>query len=346
MNHPMFPRILASFAPALLLAFGMLTAVGSAWADNSSNTSISVASDPLQVSVSRPGGPTFSVQYTVTVTNNSSNNNYTYDFLGTTSVTGASAVATFSGSSGVPCTVKSTTQVTCSKLSVNKGTSKSFAVVFTSPPAGSNLRFTVVATSNATKGEGYADTQLVSYEQTTTGFYTFVPKEGGTFYTGANGNGGTGSPGGIATSADPWTTTVVVPPINFTTTARAVEAALPASCSSLYGTGGCFGTTLTIPSAAGAFQSLLIYLRIDRTKLTDGGNIANAVIRYTKDVAPLPETYVDVLDCSVTGGPTSGHPCIQARKAYDTSNLPAPDFEWYGDWEFQIRAVDNGRYIN
>jgi len=244
MNNPIGPSFTERLTQAVFLAFGMLIGTSPAWAGNSGTaTSITVVSAPLQVSVSSLGGPTFYVQYNVTVTNNSSNNNFSYDFLGTTAVTDSigtplAATATYYGSSGVPCIAISKTQVTCSKLTVNKGTSKSFAVIFSSPvppplvliPDGSNLRFTVVATSNASKGQGYADTALINfpYEQSTVGFYTFVPKEGGVFFTGVNGNGGTGSPGGIATLTDPWTTTVVVPPINFTTTARAAEDTRPA----------------------------------------------------------------------------------------------------------------------
>jgi hypothetical protein len=145
----------------------------------------------------------------------------------------------------------------------------------------------------------------------------------------------------VATTSDPWTTTLVVPPINFTTTARATELQNGelGSCSAVYTAGGCFSTDLDIPSAPGAFASLTIYLRVDRTKINLlGTSIANAVIRYSKDG----NSFVDLANCTATNVATPGNPCILARKAYDFTS----PIDWQYDWEFKIQAVDNGRYVN
>ncbi len=340
----MFPRMLL----AATLSAGAAAAMA---APSGSSTSIAVTSDPTSVSVSRVDGPTFFVKYTVTVTNNSSNNNLTYDFKGTTKVTSGNSVvnntyAQFVSSAGVPCAVPDPavpTVVTCSKLSVNKGTSKSFTLTYKTPLSGDKLRLTIESTSNAIKGSGFAETALITvpYSQSIVGFNTYVPPEGGTFFTGVNGFL-EGSPGSPATTNDPWTTTIVIPPIGFATTATVAEqqnGEVTGCSGTFYVSGGCFDTNLTIPSAPGAIQIMSVYLRIDRTKINLlGNNINSAVIKYSKDGA----SYSIVPDCSATVVPTSGQPCIQARRAYG-SDVPA---EWVYDWEFLIYAVDNGRYIN
>jgi hypothetical protein len=343
-------RVLPKFSPAVFAALLFASGAG-AMAAPGSSTSVVVTSDPTAVSVTRVDGPSFYVKYTVKVTNNSSNNNLTYDFKGTTKVTTGNTVvnntyAQFVGSTGVPCVVPNPatpTVVTCSKLSVDKNTSKTFTLTYKTPVSGDKLRLTVESTSNAIKGSGFAETTLITipYDQTIVGFTTYVPPEGGTFHTGANGNW-SGSPGAPAIPGDPWTTTIVIPPIGFSTTATVAEkqnGEVTGCSGTFYVSGGCFDTNLTIPSAPGAIQIMSVYLRVDRTKINLlGTSIDDAVIKYSKDGV----TFSAVPDCSATVVPTSGQPCIQARTAYG-SDVPT---DWVYDWQFLIFAVDNGRYIN
>jgi hypothetical protein len=342
-------------------AAALFVASGSALAGPPGNdTSIQVLSDPVTVSVSRNGGPTFYVNYTVTVGNNSSNNTQTYDFKATTKITGTDSrgrpvevkdrVATFVGSSGIPCTASSTPEVvTCAKLSIDKDTTKSFTLTYKSPLSaaalenGGKLRLTVESTSKAIKGSGYVDTILVTqpYTDITLGFETFVTEAGGTFYTGFVGNGCGPIPGSWPSATDPFTTTLYVPPINFTTTAKVYETPPSGeSCSELYTADGCFESDLTIPSAPGAFESLKIYLRIGPNKIKPGANIANAVLKYTKEGYPE----IDVQACTAEG-PSTGNPCIRSRRAYGV-NYPTPSSTaaCNGVWEFLVEAVDNGLY--
>lgn len=316
------------------------------------NVTITVVSDPTSVSVSRAGGPSFRVSYQVTVRNNSSRNNYTYDFKGTTAVsgaTGSAAIARFDRSTGLPCTVVSAadkpTVVECSDLKVDKDSSKTFSVTFTTPQAGTKLRFSVKSTSSASRGEGYANTPLITQPAVdiNLGFETFVTEDGGTFYTGSAANACSAAPGSWPSSTDPFTTTLYVPPINFTTTAKVYETPPDGqSCSPLYTADGCFQSDLTIPSAPAAFNNLKIYLRISPTKIVPGSNIANAVLKYLKDQA---HAEIDLQSCSQTGGPTSGNPCIRERKAYTVPPASTPQyFRCVGVWEFLVEAVDNGRF--
>ena len=159
-----------------------------------------------------------------------------------------------------------------------------------------------------------------------------VPRTGGKFFTGDT---------GVATTADPWTTTVVVPSRLTYTTALIEEFVDVNSCSADLLT--CNLSSLTIP---GSFAFLQITLRRDTTTIKPGAKIANATIYYRPTptlVTPEPDS-VPVLDCTVTGGPQLGVPCIESRKAYTKKNAPIPTLEWEGDWEFVIHALDNGQY--
>jgi hypothetical protein len=330
-----------------MAASALLAGVAPAFAHNAT---VKVVSDPLAVSVSRPGVDFF-VAYKVTVKNESSRNDYTYDFIGKTTVTGATgpAIATFvSSSTGTACDVDPAdpTVIRCLNQKINKRSTKAFTVTFKSPSAGTNLRFELRATSSGYNyGTGSANTPLITtpIADINTSFETFVTTAGGTFFTGSTGNGGPNSPGGVATSADPFTTTLIVPPISFTTTAKVFEPPPDGqSCSPWFTADGCFETDLQIPSAPGAFQSLTIYLRIDRTKIVAGSNIANVVLKYAKDPA-FPLNTIDVQSCAQTGGATSGNPCILARNVYGLT-IPARNSSWYLDWELVVQAVDNGRW--
>ncbi len=341
----------ALFLNSALLAFLSLGFGAQAFATyGRDHVSIKVVSDPASVSVSRAGGPSFRVSYEVTVKNNSSRNSYTYDFKGTTAVsgaTGSTAIARFDGSTGLSCAVVSAadkpTVVECDDLKVDKNSSKTFSVTFITPQAGTKLRFTVKSTSTASRGEGYADTPLITQPAVdiNLGFETFVTEEGGLFYTGSSANACSPAPGSWPSSTDPFTTSLYVPPINFTTTATVYEPPPDGqSCSPLYTADGCFQSELTIPSAPGAFNNLKIHFRISPSKIVPGSNIANAVLKYQKD-SGHPE--IDLQSCSQTGGPTSGVPCVRERKAYTFApNTPAPSC--VGIWEFLVDAVDNGSF--
>jgi hypothetical protein len=354
---PITRRALMASASALALLLAPVVARGGP----SDGTSIVVTPDPATASVSRQGGPTFYVSYKVTVGNNSSNNTLTYDFKGSTEVlvlgtngkwTAISNTSEYVGSSGIPCTkvTGSMTEVTCAKLSVDKGTSKSFVLTYKTPLKadalnnGGRLRLTVESTSRAIKGAGSGDAILVTQPITdiNLGFETFVTETGGLFYSGFVGQGCGSIPGSWPSATDPFTTTLFVPPINFTTTAKVYETPPNGqSCSPLYTADGCFQSDLKIPSAPAAFDSLKIYLRIGPNKITPGASIANAVLKYSKD-SSSPE--IDLQSCSQTGGPTSGNPCIASRRAYGT-NYPVPSPSSCGGvWEFLVEAVDNGLY--
>jgi hypothetical protein len=184
---------------------------------------------------------------------------------------------------------------------------------------------------------------------------TFVPAGGATLFTGTG--------GGVATKADPWTTTVTIPTSAPGTPAQILETTSAVTCAPNLLT--CNTSNLTIP---GTFANMVITLRRDVSTIAKHADIASARVQYTNPGHPAGPSFhvqypLEVPSCSDTtyavSLPVSGIPCIASRTAYpskgdddderDKKKRPPPvvtpaGFE--GDWEFVIKAVDNGRYIN
>jgi hypothetical protein len=295
----------------------------------------------------------FRAAYTVSIFN-PSNSSKNFRFVGNVNVpagdTGSAAPTQFV-SSRSDCSLTSTApvQIVCPKIEVAKGRTVVFSFQFRTPTAGksmdllANLFFP--ASNGTLTASGTSSIELVKllYSDYTLGFNTLVPTTGGTFFSG-NASNLAGSPGGVATTGDPFTTTIIVPRIPAPTSATVVELQNGelSGCTGIFINAGCFQSNLTIPSAPGALPGLVIYLRIDRTRhIVDRAvSINSARIGYSKGT----EAPVEVPTCSATVVPAPGKPCIRARKEYPgTADVPV---DWQFDWEFQIDAVDNGRYVN
>jgi len=340
-------RHLAFAGRNALVSFALLSGIGAVYAGNA-DAVMTIASVPTTASISRDAAGSaasadFYASYTVSITN-PSNSSKNFRFIGDVTVAGGSgAVPTNLVSSRADCTLTTANpvRVTCPKLEVAKQTTVRFSLQFRTPTDGTqmellgNLYFPVSSTSLTASTSATTTLVKLNEPEYTLGFNTFVPRTGGTFWTGNNGNLA-GSPGGVATAADPWTTTVVIPAINFTTTASALEEPSGVGCGGYYTSDASFATNLNIP---GAFESLVIYLRIDSTKHNPLWSIWDTSIKYTHDGgSPVP-----VRNCAIpVPDPRPGNPCIEKRTLYGND---AP-VEWRGDWEFKIRALDNGRYIN
>lgn len=237
-------------------------------------------------------------------------------------------------------------QIVCPKLEVAKGKTIVFSFEFRTPTSGASMNLGASLFFPASNGtltaSGTSSIELVKllYVDYTLGFNTFVSKAGGTFHSG-DPSSLAGSPGGVATATDPFTTTIIVPSIPFTTSALVEEKQKGelTGCSTLFVRDGCFSSNVTIPSAPSALKGMVIYLRIDRSKrATTNGTVFDVAIRYSTDG----ESFVTVRDCSATVSASSGQPCIRSRKDYGFGAAE----EWKYDWEFMIEAVDNGRYVN
>jgi hypothetical protein len=331
-------------AIAHLVALTLLPLAGLSLAADP-NVVVSVSAAPPTVTFSRPFAspalPTYAA-YTVTIANNGSNTLNNVVFTGATSVAlvnGPSASAPFFQSNGLACqtTIAGPTSIACPIGQLRAGgDSRTFTVLFSAPVQGTlpvpadavnfTWAFNYAEGPNDNPGASHQDTQVGTTitalgTPTDSEVKSFVPAGGATIFTGLS---------GVATAADPWTTTVAIPSL---AVATVVESVLAQSCSADLLV--CNASELTIP---GSFAQLVITLRRDKTTIKPGAKISNAEINYAQDGV----NFTPVQSCDVTGGPAPGVPCLASRKAYTKKN--APGAEWIGDWEFIIFALDNGQY--
>lgn len=156
---------------------------------------------------------------------------------------------------------------------------------------------------------------------------------------------------GAATCDNPFVTTVNVPAA--ATVSLNVNPSLDTfdttACSSP--SGACqFFSRVRIPQRTfAAANPLRITLRRDRCTIEGRGIIGKALqifeeqVFYRKD---LTNAYNRVYSCHITGGPTTGNPCIRSRGIYTIFNLPnVPDkLKYLGDHFWNIEATENGKY--
>jgi hypothetical protein len=327
-----------------LCAVALLPLAGLALAADP-NVVVSVTAAPPTVTFSRPFAtpalPTYAA-YTVTISNNGANTLNNVVFTGATAVAlvnGPTASAPFFQAVGLACQTTSAgpTSIACPIGQLRSGgDSRSFTVLFSAPVQGNipaapdavnfSWAFNYAEGPNDNPGSAHQDTQFGTAvtslgTPTDSQVKSFVPASGGTIFTGLD---------GVATAADPWTTTVSIPSL---AEATVVESLILQSCSADLLT--CNASELTIP---GTFAQLVITLRRDKTTIRPGAKIGNAEINYAHDGI----NFAPVQSCDVTGGPAPGVPCLASRKAYTKKN--APNADWIGDWEFIIFALDNGQY--
>ncbi len=340
-------------AAAAVLGCSMLLGATAARAEAASAIVVTTAVLATPITYSRPAAtpalPTWAA-WKVTVANNGGNVVNHITFTGATTVLTPGEAAPFLTAEGlngasVSCTTTNPAQtaVSCALGTLrSRGDAVSFVLIFKGPVAvaaplpADRIDFAW----KVTYGEAVNDNTGASRQDTQTGLaapvalgtplatkvQSTVPRTGGTFFTGNT---------GVATATDPWTTTVAVPGRLTYTTALIEEFIDANSCSADLLT--CNLTSLTIP---GSFAFLEITLRRDITTIKPGAKISNAKVYYAADGV----NFVEVPNCADSGGPYTNQPCIAARTAYTKKNAPVPTAPWEGDWEFVIRALDNGQY--
>jgi hypothetical protein len=320
----------------------------------SPNVAISVEALPPVVSYARPQATppliTYAA-YAVKITNNSTNVINSVRFSARASVLTEGETTVFRETIGRTCSGVGSPAVDCPVGQMRgSGDSTSFVLVFDAPVAvasplpGDRIDFAWTVTygegNNDSSGAGHTDTQAgvvatLLGTPTDTEVRGYVPSMGAMLYTGPN---------GVATAADPWTTMVSVPKAG---RAGIVEAQALNSCSSDYLV--CVTSTLDIPGSFAA-PYLVITLRRDASTIKNGAKIANATLSYQPGVYDTAGNFVaegapvDIVSCDLLPGrvPNATHKrCIDYRTAYTKKTAPAPDFE--GDWEFGLRALENGR---
>jgi hypothetical protein len=257
------------------------------------------------------------------------------------------AIAPFMTSSVFPCapTLLDPLTVECTIGEMLPQQSEEFTVTFTAPTSGDhiNLEWRAVfsqgdGNSNGTIGTTNIKLAAIDNRKVVSD----VPV--GTDVTVFTGSG-------VATVKDPWVTEVFIK--GTTVKLRAiVEEFEGVTGQSMLLTKNT--SDLSIPNANG----LTIILRRDASTIAKGAKIANAKVFYTADLGEegscsgSPCIYVppmDVLPCTdTTWGtlPQKGIPCIESRKEYPRKSTGKVSVlaGYEGDWEFVIRAIDNGKY--
>lgn len=153
-----------------------------------------------------------------------------------------------------------------------------------------------------------------------------VQKGGGNLFTGS----------GIASAADPFATSVIVPAGPTFTSAVILESPDAVSCGSNFS--ACFRSDITIPGTFSPY--LTIVLRQDASTILKGTKIESVLIQYSGSSGT-----VLVGDCASPTTPRSdGLPCIAKRTFYKSSRTPGwtPDLD--GDFEWLLINLENGSY--
>jgi hypothetical protein len=325
-----------------------------------------VVAVPEVVTLSRPDATppaSYYAAYEVKIVNNSTNVLNNVRFVAYTVVAGSNAFAPFvtdalspncvavAAPAGAPANA-SAIECVLGQLRGGGGTTatSSFTVIFKSPSAGSAINLNWQAFyaegTNDNPGAGHGDGSDLGVATTPLGtpeatkIKTYVPTGGGTFFTGVD---------GIPRPGDLWTSKVTVPSV---AKAEVQESINVASCGSDLLI--CVATSLRIP---GTFASLEIVLRRDATTFKTGAKIANASLYYQPEVFNT-----TTLAWETVGSPVPIVPCIgldgvtvptgqkrcevkslrreYTRKFVNDNSLP-PDL--IGDWEFHLRALENGK---
>ncbi|HSV69017.1 MAG TPA: hypothetical protein VLI72_02805 [Methylibium sp.] len=335
---------------------------------------ISITALPARVTLARPDAvPPLVTRaaYEVTLKNLSTNTLNKVSFKAATTVDGAiGQVAPYFEDNSTACqldtTVSGNRGVVCNFGQVRgsadaSGSGRSVIVVFNAPSEGSRILLNWTASysegGNDSTGASHTDTQAGVAETllgtpTDTEAKSYIKASGDSLFTGLT---------GAATPTDQWTTTVKVP--------KAAKAAIFESqdlsiCSSSV-IPTCVSTALSIPGTYTGTTSasfLIITLRRDAQTIPTGAKIRDAELFYqpgslnedTGVFTPSAAPSFKVKNCSELAGGVPGRfntdgsdaaeedrRCIKTRTEYSKSNQTPFDFR--GDWEFILWAVENGR---
>jgi hypothetical protein len=118
---------------------------------------------------------------------------------------------------------------------------------------------------------------------------------------------------------------------------------------------GCFSSDVSIPNfivtlpdpltAIDPTKLLQITIRLDKSFFNLGNTKpADVKLYYYKDSTVLPPGY-ELKLCSVAAPPTAQEPCFAVPPRI-LKNSDTADKDLWGDLEFNIWALENGRYAN
>lgn len=352
---------LSSFASAAVLGCLTLALPISALAGAGTLTTVVTPLSPAvtysilaTTSPARPALDTY-IGYSVSIANAGGNTINNISFTGSTLVTDLDEKAVFSSAEGASCTVAAGgTSINCAIGQLKAGTSfPTFAVFFKAPvkdkvsplPDGdpalcgttdcvafSGITYYAETTGginsvpvNSTLAWGSDAVTLGTFNPTLV--KSAVQKSGGSLFTGS---------GGVASSADPFATSVIVPASTTFTTAEILETPDAINCTNNFS--ACFRSDITIPGTFSPY--LTIVLRQDASTILKGTKIDSVLIQYTG-----PSGTVFVGDCASPTTPrTDGIPCIAKRTYYRNKSVPGWTLDLDGDFEWTLLNLKNGSY--
>jgi hypothetical protein len=161
-----------------------------------------------------------------------------------------------------------------------------------------------------------------------------VQRSGGMLFTGD---------GGISTAADPFTTSVVVPPSATFTTALITESAETVNCTFFT---ACNVSQVSIPGQFSPYMTIV--LRQDASSIVSGTKLGSVVVYYLDDAAPPGTPYMPLGACASPNTPNEGAlygvPCIAESKHYKSRKVPGWTLDLDGDFEWTILNRKNGGY--
>jgi hypothetical protein len=286
------------------------------------------------------------VGYTVSVSNPSGNTINNVRFTGTAQATDTDEQVSYGSAEGRSCTATGA-RIECVIGQVRAGESVPvFAVFFKAPvrdsvsplPDGTDQ---VLFSGTSYYAEGTGGPNSVPQNSTTgwtagaVGLGTFNPtlvksavqRSGGKLFTGS---------GGVASSTDPFATTVTVPAGATFTTAEISEAPDSVGCGNNFN--ACFRADVTIPGSFSPY--LTIVLRQDASTILKSTKIESVLIEYTGSTG----TQFIGLCANATTPRSDGIPCIAGRIYYKTSRTPGWTPALDGDFEWTLINLGNGSY--
>jgi hypothetical protein len=367
---PLAVHLRRSLAGVALIAAGAFGCGGPALAANA-NFSVMVKANPTQVSVGRPGLATYAA-YEVSITNTAGNTNNNIRFSGSASVTGDLAGAAATYVETIPagaCTLSGAT-VQCNFAQMKAGANNSFVIIFSTPVLAKPTQNTISAAISFAWSFDYASgnssgtpssiicngqqipnppctgsnsTTLITTQSDPilSGFQTYIPSAGGTFFTG---NGTSALPAIVTASGTDLLptaqTTLKIPKGQNLTTA---QAAVTVAAGGLTGDTTTTNTVIyTVPNNGAAFPTFaIIELRRDVSTIASGAKIARAAVMYSHDDGG---TGTALPPCPANGDPGSLTPpvCLFSKTEFTKKTAPTPDD--VGDWLFVIHADENGKF--
>jgi hypothetical protein len=252
----------------------------------------------------------------------------------------------------------------CSLASLPPGTDTSFTIIFKTPTqsASGPVTLDVNWTGGGFEGNGGgngccsqsgASAQKVDLIDPTTNpifltqASTFMRPKGFQLFTG---------PQAVPSSTYGWATIVTAPAFTASTYTKAsIVQENPATSCAPYAVGqGCYASNVSIPnltpfaSSLDPTKVLQITIRWDKAFFSLGRTPASDVkLYYTPDATTLNPSPVkiELQLCSTTNLPISGRPCLNGAPKI-LRNSDTSDKDLWGDLEFNVLAVENGRYEN